>query len=210
MANSADVLYCWQLGQGVKIIFGSQNRHKLKEINCISKQYGIEFISPNTNFNPVENGSTFEENSYIKAKEAAILSKNMALADDSGLCVDFLGGDPGIYSARYAETKSKCTEKLLKKLENVSNRRAKFVCALTLVDHDGNILCQEIGECYGRIATEEKGTNGFGYDPIFIPDGYDISLGEMDADTKNSISHRNIALKKVIRYIVTNFHSAFK
>ena len=119
MANSADVLYCWQLGQGVKIIFGSQNRHKLKEINCISKQYGIEFISPNTNFNPVENGSTFEENSYIKAKEAAILSKNMALADDSGLCVDFLGGDPGIYSARYAETKSKCTEKLLKRARTV-------------------------------------------------------------------------------------------
>ena len=164
----------------------------------------------------VEDGETFEDNSNIKAKALYDFCKDKGIedaivfADDSGLCVDFLGGEPGIYSARYAETKSKCTEKLLKKLENVSNRRAKFVCALTLVDHDGNILCQEIGECYGRIATEEKGTNGFGYDPIFIPDGYDISLGEMDADTKNSISHRNIALKKVIRYIVTNFHSAFK
>lgn len=185
----------------IKIVFATGNAHKIKEINAISKGSGIEFVLPTGEFNPDENGSTFEENSYIKAKEAALLSKSIALADDSGLCVEALKGAPGLYSARYAPTPQERIDKLLKNLTDVSNRKAKFVCAMTLVDEAGNILTQQIGECNGEIANKPSGQNGFGYDPIFIPNGYSISLAEMSEEMKNKISHRSLALNKVISFI---------
>jgi len=188
----------------IKIIFATGNPHKLQEINEISKGSGIEFILPPKDFDPHENGTTFEQNSYIKAKEAAILSKNIALADDSGLCVEALNGEPGIYSARYAKTPQERIDKLLANLAPSGNRKAKFVCAMTLVDEYGNILDKETGECYGEITKNQAGINGFGYDPVFMPDGYGITMAEMSEDLKNSISHRSVALKKIIAYIQSN------
>lgn len=188
----------------IKIVFATGNAHKIKEINEIAEGSGIEFILPPKGFNPNENGKTFEENSFIKAKEAAILSNNIALADDSGLCVEALNGEPGLYSARYAPTPQERINKLLKNLANSANRKAKFVCAMTLVDSNGKILNQEIGECHGVIATEQAGTNGFGYDPIFIPSEYDITIAQMSESLKNTISHRSIALNKMIKYIKAN------
>ena len=185
----------------LKIVFATGNLHKLQEINEISKGSGIEFILPPTDFDPDETGTTFEENSYIKAKEAALLSNCIALADDSGLCVEALNGEPGIHSARYADTPQARIDKLLGNLTNVTNRKAKFVCAMTLVDEFGNVLDKEIGECYGEIATEQSGTNGFGYDPVFIVDGYGVTMAEMSEDLKNSISHRANALSKIISYV---------
>ena len=185
----------------IKIVFATGNLHKLQEINEISKGSGIEFILPPTDFDPDETGTTFEENSYIKAKEAALLSNCIALADDSGLCVEALNGEPGIHSARYADTPQARIDKLLGNLTNVTNRKAKFVCAMTLVDEFGNVLDKEIGECYGEIATEQSGTNGFGYDPVFIVDGYGVTMAEMSEDLKNSISHRANALSKIISYV---------
>ena len=186
-----------------KIVFATGNPHKLQEINEISKGSGIEFVLPPAGFDPIETGTTFEENSIIKAIEAAKLSKCIALADDSGLCVEALDGGPGIHTARYAETPQARINKLLANLTNVANRKAKFVCAMTLVDEFGNILDKEIGECYGEIATEQLGTNGFGYDPIFLVDGYGVTMAEMSEDLKNSISHRYNALNKIIAYIQT-------
>lgn len=187
----------------IKIVFATGNPHKLHEINEISKGSGIEFILPPDNFDPDETGLTFEENSYIKAKEAARLSNNIALADDSGLCVEALNGEPGIYSARYAATPQARIDKLLANLAESGNRKAKFVCAMTLVDESGNILDKEIGECHGQIATKQSGVNGFGYDPIFLVDGYGITMADMSEDLKNSVSHRSVALNKIISYIKT-------
>lgn len=188
----------------IKIVFATGNPHKLQEVNDIAKNSGIEFILPPEGFNPIEDGETFEQNSIIKAKDAALLSNNLSLADDSGLCVDALGGEPGIFSARYDETPQKRIDKLLNNLAPYGNRKAKFVCAMTLVDNNGEIINQEIGECHGYISEFQSGENGFGYDPIFIPDGYEITIAQMSEEEKNKLSHRSIALRKMIKYIQNN------
>lgn len=185
----------------IQIVFATGNPHKLAEINEISQGSGIEFILPPEGFNPNETGKTFEENSYIKALEASKISKHISLADDSGLCVDALNGEPGIYSARYAQTPQERIDKLLSNLAPFGNRAAKFVCAMTLVDEFGNILNKEIGECKGEISKKQSGVNGFGYDPIFVPNGYSVTMADMSEDLKNTISHRSIALNKMINFI---------
>ena len=188
----------------LKIVFATGNMHKLKELNEIAENSGIEFILPPSGFDPIETGKTFQENSLIKAKEAAKLSHNISLADDSGLCVDALNGEPGIYSARYAETPQAIIDKLLNNLADEGNRKAKFVCAMTLVDGFGNILNSEIGECHGQIAYSQSGTNGFGYDPVFIVDGFEKTMAELTEEQKNNISHRGNALRKMLEFIKSN------
>ena len=184
-----------------KIVFASGNSHKIKEVNEIAINSGIEFIAPPSSFDPEENGLTFEENSFIKAKEAARVSGQPSLADDSGLCVEALNGEPGIFSARYDTTAQKRINKLLNNLAESGNRNAKFVCAMTLVDENGALLHQVIGECHGKIAMQQSGTNGFGYDPIFIPDGYDMTIADMPENLKNKISHRAKALNKMLEFL---------
>ncbi len=188
----------------IKIVFATGNPHKLFEINEISKGSGIEFVLPPAGFNPVETGTTFEQNSYIKAFEAAKLSGNIALADDSGLCVEALNGEPGIHSARYDDTPQKRIDKLLANLAPFGNRKAKFVCAMTLVDSNGKTINKETGECYGEIANVQSGHHGFGYDPIFIVEGTKTTMAEMSEEEKNKISHRSIALNKMITFIKNN------
>lgn len=188
----------------IKIVLATGNPHKLQEINEITEGSGIEFVLPSGKFDPVENGKTFEENSVIKAKEASKISGQIALADDSGLCVEALNGEPGIHSARYDTTPQRRIDKLLKNLTDTANRKAKFVCVMTLTDKDGNILHQVKGECHGQIAKEQFGTNGFGYDPVFLVDGYDITMAQMSEELKNKISHRANALSKMIRFIKEN------
>lgn len=188
----------------IKIVFATGNPHKLQEVNEIVQGSGIEFILPPDSFNPVENGETFEENSIIKAQEASRISGSISLADDSGLCVEALNGEPGIHSARYDSTPQKRIDKLLKNLAHTDNRKAKFVCVMTLTDKDGNVLNQEIGECHGQIATEQYGTNGFGYDPVFVVDGYGITMAQMSEELKNTVSHRAKALSKMVEYIKNN------
>lgn len=185
----------------MKIVFATGNPHKLKEIQEIAGDTDIEFILPAEGFNPVENGKTFEENSYIKAKEAARVSGIMSLADDSGLCVEALNGAPGLYSARYADTPQARINKLLKELEPHKNRKAKFVCAMTLVDDNGDILFQTTGECHGKIAYKQAGTGGFGYDPVFLVENTPKTMAEMSEEEKNEISHRGRALRKVIEFL---------
>lgn len=189
----------------MKIVFATGNAHKLKEIQEIAKDTGIEFILPDDGFNPIENGETFEENSLIKAKEAARVSRKISLADDSGLCVDALNGAPGIHSARYAETPQARIDKLLNAINGKTVRSAKFVCAMTLVDKNGNILFQTRGECFGEIAEKQLGINGFGYDPIFLTKDtdYKLTMAEMSEEEKNQISHRGRALRDVLKFLET-------
>ena len=188
----------------IKIVLATGNPHKLQEISEITNGSGIEFVLPSGKFDPIENGETFEENSVIKAKEASKISGQIALADDSGLCVEALNGEPGIHSARYDTTPQRRIDKLLKNLADTANRKAKFVCVMTLTDKDGNILHQVKGECHGQIAKEQFGTNGFGYDPVFLVNGYDITMAQMSEELKNKISHRANALSKMIRFIKEN------
>lgn len=185
----------------MKIILATNNKHKLEEINEISKNTKIEFVLPPANFDPNETGKTFAENSYIKALEAAKLTNNIALADDSGLCVEALNGAPGIHSARYEETQDKRIQKLLNELAPFENKRAKFTCCMTIVAPDGNIIHQVIGECHGHITENRKGSNGFGYDPIFVPDNYTCTLAELDEQEKNNISHRGNALRQIMEFL---------
>lgn len=190
----------------MKIVLGTGNPHKVFEVNEIAKDSGIEFILPDGDFNPAEDGSTFEENSLIKSREAARITNGISLADDSGLCIEALNGAPGLYSARYAGTQQEKIDRILNELKDETNRTAKFVCCMSLVDEKGRIIHISKGECKGKIIKEAKGINGFGYDPIFQPDGYDITLAEMSEDDKNLISHRGRALREMIKFINENNH----
>jgi len=189
-----------------KIVLATSNPHKVEEINAITKDLGIEFVLPEGDFDPIEDGDTFEANALIKAQEANKLTNMPTLADDSGLCVDFLDGEPGIHSARYADSPKARIEKLLNALNGVplKNRGAKFVCAMTLLDKNGEILLSTRGECHGKIGFEAKGASGFGYDPIFIIDGGDLTMAELSEEDKNKISHRALALKNVTNFLQTS------
>lgn len=195
----------------MKIIIATQNPHKVEEINEIARLFkieGVEFlpIEKSLNFNPIENGKTFEENSIIKAKEANKLTKEYTLADDSGLCVEALDGAPGIHSARYADTPQERIDKLLSNLNNNKNRKAKFVCAMTLINPKGEVIFKTQGECNGKIAYTQSGTHGFGYDPVFIVKNTNKTMADMTEDEKNKISHRSRALQKVFDYIQKEFN----
>ena len=185
------------------VVLATANPHKLQEIGAICGDCGINFVLPDSNFNPVEDGATFEENSLIKAKEAYRISGNYTLADDSGLCVDVLNGAPGLYSSRYAGTQEEKINKLLTELDGKTPRTAKFVCCLTFLDDNGNLIFQTTEECKGEIVLERKGINGFGYDPIFKVDGYSKTMAELSELEKNTISHRAKAIKKFIEFLKT-------
>ncbi len=188
-------------------MLGSANPNKVRELNEMTEGHGINFVSPAEGFSPDETGSNFEENAYIKAYEASKISDGeYFLADDSGLCIDFLNGAPGLISARYAPSAEGRIERVLKELEGVEDnkRSAKFVCALVLCNKKGEILFKTIGECKGRIGYECKGTNGFGYDPIFLPDGFiGKTMAQLPPDIKNTISHRGIALNKMLEFLAS-------
>lgn len=185
-----------------KIVFATSNPHKLEELQAICKGHcDVEFVLPPQGFDPLENGKTFEENSLIKAREAAKISGLPALADDSGLCVDALNGAPGIHSARYAETPQKRIDKLLNVMKDKTNRNAKFVCVMTLVDSTGKTLCRKRGECHGFITYSQAGTHGFGYDPIFTVEGKNCTMAELSEEEKNLISHRGRALEQILTFL---------
>lgn len=148
-----------------------------------------------------EDGATFQENAQKKAVEISLKTEAMVLADDSGLEVDILDGKPGVYSARYAgEPKDdrRNLEKLLDELKDIEKRGAQFRCVLALAQK-GEVLFTVEGICRGKIAFQAEGTNGFGYDPIFIPDGYDQTFGELSPDIKHSLSHRGKALQAFLK-----------
>ena len=187
------------------IVAASSNAHKIKEIQAILNKFDMKVISRDEagvpNFEIEEDGQTFEENSYKKAYEIMKVTGRTTIADDSGLMVDSLGGAPGVYSARFAGEEcddKKNNEKLLKLLKNQvgDDRKAKFVSVITLIFPDGETITAR-GECSGRIIGAEAGENGFGYDPLFVPDGYCKTFAQLSEDEKNAISHRAKALEKL-------------
>ena len=190
-----------------KIIFATQNKGKIKEVSHLLAGSGIELISLlDLEDVPiiVEDGNTFEENAKIKAK--IIFDKFMipTMSDDSGLSVEQLDGRPGVFSARYAgenATDEENNKKLLCDLEGLPEPHiAKFICSA--VYYNGGIFLTSSGEVRGKIISLPRGSNGFGYDPLFIPNGYNITSAELSMNEKNQISHRAIAFKKLINLII--------
>ena len=189
----------------LKITLATGNLHKVEEINLIAKDYGITFVLPKREFDPVENGKTFLENAYCKVKAATINGETeLYLADDSGLCVEALNGAPGIRSARYAKTAEERIDKLLNAIKDVKEeekRKAKFVCAMVIADKSGKKLFEVQEECLGRIMFNRKGQNGFGYDPIFFVESQNKGMAELSSEEKAKVSHRAKALNKVLNWL---------
>ncbi|MFI3297145.1 MAG: RdgB/HAM1 family non-canonical purine NTP pyrophosphatase, partial [bacterium] len=188
--------------------FATHNQNKCNEIDAmVGDKFEIQTLDNVGITEEIpEDGDTFKANALIKAKYVYDKLNCDCFADDSGLMVDALGGEPGIYSARYAGEPcdmKRNIEKLLAKLEGVKNRKAKFHTSIALII-DGEIKYFE-GEIYGVIIDELRGDNGFGYDPIFVPDGYDKTFAELDSEIKNAISHRAVAVKKLTTYLKGNF-----
>lgn len=183
-----------------KLIIATTNNHKVKEIENIFHNSIKEVLKmPNDIDNIIENGNTFFDNALIKAKAVYYHTKLPSLADDSGLCINALGGEPGIYSARYGGEELSYKEKMkliLEKLKNKSDRSAYFITSAVCMIDDNYFIAVE-GIVNGRIIECERGVEGFGYDPIFIPDNYNITYAEMSLEEKNKISHRAIAMNKM-------------
>ena len=187
----------------MKVVLASRNPHKLKEISKITEKFGIELVLQSdlgVDIDVEETGTTFEENSFLKAEAVMKATGLPALADDSGIAVDALNGEPGIYSARYGFDESLDDwgrmMLLLKNTEHVpdGNRQAQFVCVITFVTPEGQTI-QARGEIHGELTREPRGENGFGYDPIFFYPPFGKTTAEVSDEEKNSVSHRGNALK---------------
>lgn len=187
----------------MKVVLASKNAHKLKEISKITEKFDMELVLESqlgVDIDVEETGSTFEENSFIKAEAVMKATGLPALADDSGIAVDALNGEPGIYSARYGFDPSLDDwgrlELLLKNTEKVpdGSRQAQFVCVITLVTPEGQVI-QARGEAHGELLRQPAGEGGFGYDPIFYYPPLGKSFAELSPEEKNQVSHRAQALK---------------
>ncbi len=199
----------------MRVVLASKNAHKLKEISAITKQFGIELVLQSElglDLDVEENGTTFEENSMIKAKAVMEATCLPALADDSGLAVEALNGEPGIYSARYGFDESLDDRGrinlLLKNMEQIpdGSRQAKFVCVITLMKPDGTMV-QARGEVHGEILREVTGNGGFGYDPVFYYPPLGKTFGQLSGDEKNRVSHRAEALKLFEQKLTEAFYA---
>ena len=200
----------------MKVILASQNQHKLVELSAILSQLGFEIALESEyglHVDVDETGTTFEENSLLKAEAVMKASGMPVLADDSGLMVDALDGAPGVYSARYGH-KSSDAERIAYLLENLKDvpaerRTAKFVCVITCLWPDGREIVAR-GECPGRILYEKHGAGGFGYDPVFLVPSLRRTFAQLTAEEKNAISHRGNALRKFAaelkEYLANNEH----
>ena len=187
----------------MKVVLASKNRHKLVEISKITEKFDMELVLQSdlgVDIDVEETGTTFEENSFIKAEAVMKATGLPALADDSGIAVDALNGEPGIYSARYGFDESLDDwgrlELLLKNTEHVPDgqRQAQFVCVITMVTPDGQTI-QARGEIHGELTREPAGENGFGYDPIFYYPPLGKTTAELSPEEKNIVSHRGNALR---------------
>ena len=192
------------------IVLATGNQGKIRELRELLA--GVPFeLKGLHDFRDVtdveETGSTFAENAILKARGFAAQTSEISLADDSGLEVEALGNEPGVRSARFAGRETGYDIKISKLLDMLnangdSERRARFVCVMALADPSGRVMHTVEGECRGSIAERPSGSQGFGYDPIFIPDGYDQTFGDLGDDVKRQVSHRARAAELIIRYLL--------
>ena len=193
-----------------EILLATNNKHKLEEVRQILSPHGIIVYCINDlNLDyqePVENGKTYQDNALIKANALKKLTDLPIIADDSGLEIEAIDNKPGLYSSRFSKELGgydNAFKYIINKVKETNNSKARFICDIVLVNTEDKPLLFE-GICEGNIALEVKGNDGFGYDPIFVPDGYDKSFAELKRDEKNAISHRGRALKKLLTYLRIN------
>jgi len=193
----------------MKLVVGTNNAGKIKELNELLADLPVELCGLN-NFEKVsdveETGATFADNASLKASAYARQTGFWSLSDDSGLEVEALNGAPGVFSARYAGEQAGDRERNAKLLNELAGtrdeaRRARFVCAMAIADEKGEIRFLAEGVCEGKISRSPRGANGFGYDPIFVPDGFKQTFGELSSTVKGEISHRARAIKKIMRFL---------
>lgn len=188
----------------MQLVLATHNQHKVAEVGAIlaSSVEELELIGYDGP-EPVEDGTSFLENAMIKARAAFEFTGQPSIADDSGLAVEILGGAPGIFSARWSGTRDNVTNRqlVLAQLQDVKpeHRAASFVCTIAYVDAENEISFTGIWP--GRIAPTEQGEHGFGYDPIFIPEGFEVTAAELEPEVKNSMSHRALALEQLASYL---------
>jgi XTP/dITP diphosphohydrolase len=188
----------------MKLVLATHNAHKVEEVGAIlgTAVPGLELVGYDGP-EPKEDGTSFLENALIKARAAFAHSGMPAIADDSGIAVEILGGAPGIFSARWAGGRDNVQNRqlLLSQLDDVrdEDRAAAFVCTIALVTGDGEVSFTGIWP--GRVARQETGANGFGYDPVFIPEGFEVSAAELEPEVKNALSHRSLALQQLASYL---------
>jgi XTP/dITP diphosphohydrolase len=191
----------------MKLVVATHNAHKVEELNAILGGLvdGLELLGYDGP-EPVEDGSSFLENALIKARAAYAHTGLPSMADDSGIAVEILGGAPGIFSARWAGGRDNVQNRrlLLAQLADVPalNRAASFVCTIALVGPEGEISFTGIWP--GSVAFEEQGEHGFGYDPVFIPEGFEVTAAALEPEVKNSMSHRSLALEQLASYLNAN------
>lgn len=193
----------------LELLIATKNAGKVRELKELLTDSFFRLRSLNDfaeTVEPAETGTTFAENAALKARSYAEQTRVRTLADDSGLEVEALGGAPGVYSARYAgknAADAKKIEKLLREINETrsENRRARFVCAMAIANAAGEIRFRAEGICDGKIALSASGKGGFGYDPVFIPDGFSETFGELPGSVKQQISHRARATFKIIQYL---------
>ncbi len=192
----------------LQLLAATSNKHKVEEfrkmLNDLNSRVNIVTTDTIPNFPElIEDGNSFEENAEKKAEQASAYADMAAFADDSGLVVEALDGAPGVYSARYAgegATDAQRIAKLLDAMKGKTDRRAKFVCAIAIA-YRGDDVALFRGEVCGTIAEAPRGNNGFGYDPVFIPEGFQQTFGELPPEVKDSISHRAAAMVKAVKFI---------
>ncbi len=192
----------------MKIVLATKNPGKLKELVEIASSSNIDLVLAPADFDPEETGSTFTENAIIKASTAAKMTGLLAVADDSGIVVDALDGRPGIHSARYCPGDDRDRRlKLLDEMKVVpeGRRQAAFVCAMAVCEPDGAVIFTSECTWRGRIAFDERGENGFGFDPIFYMEDADITSAQLSPERKNQLSHRGQAWRQVLAFLEKKF-----
>ncbi|MEY4971382.1 MAG: hypothetical protein RLZZ404_308 [Actinomycetota bacterium] len=189
----------------MKLVLATHNQHKVEEVGAILAQTipTIELLGYDGP-EPKEDGTSFLENALIKARAAFLHTGLPSIADDSGIAVEILGGAPGIFSARWAGGRDNVANRqlLLSQLADVrdQDRAASFVCTIAMVSDDGEVSFTGIWP--GRVALQEQGLNGFGYDPVFIPEGFELTAAELEPEVKNALSHRSLALSQLSSYLL--------
>jgi len=187
------------------LFLASKNKGKIEEYKKLLAGVNCKLLLQPESLEVEEDGLTFRDNAIKKASEVSRKTNNFSIADDSGICIEALGGEPGIYSSRYAENDHKRIERVLRELDGVQNRSAFFIANICVCSPNGEVIIESEAKCHGNITLNSRGKSGFGYDPIFEESSTRLTFAEMNNDIKDSCSHRGKALKKIIPDLIEIF-----
>ena len=194
----------WQIRMK-NLYLASKNKGKIAEYKKLLAGVNCKLLLQPESLEVEEDGLTFRDNAIKKASEVSRKTNNFSIADDSGICIEALGGKPGIYSSRYAENDQKRIERVLRELDGVQNRSAFFIANICVCSPNGEVIIESEAKCHGNIILNPRGKSGFGYDPIFEENSTRLTFAEMNNDIKDSCSHRGKALKKIIPDLIEIF-----